>query len=385
MKKLDKKKKIILIVVTTIIVIGIIVGGYFLIGKKKNSIDNLIAASITMDINPSIRLDLNKNMQVIEVVSLNADAKDLVDSNYKGKKLKEVVSGITDKLIDKGYAKEELTILLGVSGNIKSEEVKEIISNRLEEKEITYDIIIPLINENSADIAKEYNITESKAAYLEEVINKYTDLKIEDIKDLSIKDINNKIHELEKANEKQEEEVKPSSEENTNNTSTSGGTGGFNKCDYVTRVLTNEEAGIKAAGFKGATVSTGSYCDILPPESYIMITSDGTCAYKVSFKYRTERCTYYIGIETGNVLDSSCSSELVSEGEAQCIIMNNEGITARENLHIGAPTDNGSEYVYRFEDVYGTPDEDGQRYIYEYRVSKYTGAITKKEKIDILR
>lgn len=65
--------------------------------------------------------------------------------------------------------------------------------------------------------------------------------------------------------------------------------------------------------------------------------------------------------------------------------MNNEGITAREELHISAPTDNGIEYVYRFEDVYGTPDENGQRYIYEYRVSKDTSLITKKEVIDILK
>lgn len=30
-------------------------------------------------------------------------------------------------------------------------------------------------------------------------------------------------------------------------------------------------------------------------------------------------------------------------------------------------------------------DKEGQIYIYEYRVSKYIGAITKREKIDILR
>lgn len=30
-------------------------------------------------------------------------------------------------------------------------------------------------------------------------------------------------------------------------------------------------------------------------------------------------------------------------------------------------------------------DKEGQIYIYKYRVSKYTGAITKREKIDILR
>lgn len=43
------------------------------------------------------------------------------------------------------------------------------------------------------------------------------------------------------------------------------------------------------------------------------------------------------------------------------------------------------KYVYRLEEVYGTPDENGQRYIYEYRVSKDTSLITKKEVIDILK
>ena len=30
-------------------------------------------------------------------------------------------------------------------------------------------------------------------------------------------------------------------------------------------------------------------------------------------------------------------------------------------------------------------DKEGQIYIYEYRISKYTGAITKREKIDIFK
>ena len=132
----------------------------------------------------------------------------------------------------------------------------------------------------------------------------------------------------------------------------------------------------------GATVGTGSYCDKLAPESVVVLAPDGSCAYKVTFKHRTKRCIYYISVETGNVIGSpECSSQLVEEGEAQCIIMEAMGLTKREMFYPSPAIDNGSEYIYKVEDVYGTPDEEGQRYIYEYRVSKYTGQITKKEKI----
>ena len=387
MKNLAKKKKVILSVVLLTLII-ILLGIYLFINKKdnKNVLDNVVVSTITLDINPSIKIELNKNNQVINIISLNDDAKDILITNYKGKEIKEIINNITDKLIDKGYAKEELVILLGVSGSVESEEIKEMLANKLTEKEISYDIIIPEITDSAIKLAKEYNITESKASYIEETINKYSELKIEDIKNMSIKDISDKVKELEssKEEEKKEENTISNNTVAINNNS-GGGSGSLSKCDYITVALTNEEAGKKAAGFKGATVGTDSYCDILPPESVIVLAPDGTCAYKVSFKYRTERCTYYIGVETGNIIGSpSCNPETVSEGEAQCIIMKNEGITARENLHISAPTDNGSEYIYNFEDVYGAPDEEGQRYIYEYRVSKYTGQITKKEKIDIL-
>lgn len=123
----------------------------------------------------------------------------------------------------------------------------------------------------------------------------------------------------------------------------------------------------------GASVGTGKYCDKLAPESVIVLASDGTCAY------RTQSCVYYIGVETGNVLGNpSCTSKLVEEGEAQCIVMESMGITKRENSDIVKNIDGGSEWVYEVEDVYGAPDEEGKRYVYEYHVSKYTGQITSK-------
>ena len=394
-KKIDKKKIIVIVGIITVLIIGFLTGSYFIIknkdkNKNKNNIDNVIASSITLDINPSIKMELNKDKLVINLVALNESAKDIVITNYKGSKVNVVIDSITDKLIDKGYAKEELLILVGTTGELKSEEIKEIISNKLTKENISYDIIIPAITENSSELAQKYNITESKAAYLEEITNKYNDLKIEDIKDKSIKDIETITKEIDtqKEEEAKKEDNKPSTSGTTGgstNSNTGGGYGSLSKCDNVRSALTNEEAGKKVAGFMGATVGTGSYCDKLAPESVVVLAPDGSCAYKVTFKYRTKRCVYYISVETGNVIGSpECSSQLVEEGEAQCIIMEAMGLTKREMFYPSPATDNGSEYIYKVEDVYGTPDEEGQIYIYEYRVSKYTGQITKKEKIDVL-
>ena len=115
------------------------------------------------------------------------------------------------------------------------------------------------------------------------------------------------------------------------------------------------------------------------------LSQDGTCSYKVTISYRTNTCVYYVAIETGEVIGSpSCVHKDVTEGENQCIIMEDMGLTKREMFYYKG-VDNGNEYVSRVEDVYGVPDENGQTYIYEYRVSKATGLITKKEKIDIVR
>ena len=150
-----------------------------------------------------------------------------------------------------------------------------------------------------------------------------------------------------------------------------------------TKALNNGEAGKKAASLQGATVGTGSYCDILPPESVLALSSNGTCAYKVSFEYMTNKCVYYISMENGEVLSSNCTHKNITEGEHQCIIMKDLGVTKREMAYIYDTVDNGNEYTSRVEDVYGTPDAEGKTYVYRYHVSKSTGALTKEKMYEL--
>lgn len=373
------KKKIIILISILIFIVGVVFGTILFIKKKdskNDKLDDVVASIITLDINPSMKLELNKDNIVVNAIALNDDANELIKENYRGMLFKNVIKNITNVIKDKDYAKEELVILLGVYGEIETDNVKEIVGKELKNKEINYNIIVPVITESSSAMAEEYNITESKASYIEEVINKYSDLKPEDIKDLGIKEIINKTKELD--NDKEET--------SSTDTGTGGGSGSLFKCDNVTRVLTNEEAGKKVAGLKGATVFSGGYCDILPPESVSVLTDAGTCAYRVTLEYRTERCVYYIGVETGDIIGSpECTSRQINLGDAQCIIMGNMGLTKREMFYESNVRDTGSEFIMDVEDVYGTPDAEGKRYIYEYHVSKSTGQITEKKQIGVLQ
>ena len=377
---MNKKKKIVILTIVLLAIL-IVIGGVIAIlnTKVRNELYDTVVSVITLDINPSIKLELDKDNKVVNMIALNEDAKDIVLNNYEGNSLENVINEVTDKLIAKGYAQDKLVILVGTSGTITSNEVKDLIDKNLTTNNIDYNVIIPKISDTSSKLAKEYNITESKAAYLEEVIKNNSNLKIEDIKDMSINDIVNKT------NETTENNTNDNTENTSQSTNNGGGYGSGSKCDYVRPALTNEEAGKMIANMMGATVGTGSYCDKLAPESVMVTTSDGNCNYKVTFKHRTKKCVYYINVETGSIVGSpECEATLVEEGEAQCIVMESMGITKHEQSGIKAGSDNGSEYIYEVEDVYGTPDENGQRYVYEYHVSKTTGQITAKNKIRVL-
>ena len=142
-------------------------------------------------------------------------SKKVIINDYKGKVLNEVIKSILEKSFSLEYLKDDTTILVSVDGTYKADDLKTIISEYLESKSIKGEVIIPTITESSKEIASKYNLTESKASYLEEII-KDTSLKIEDVKDMSVQDAKEKVQEEIK---KQEEEKKQQEQnKNKNNT-----------------------------------------------------------------------------------------------------------------------------------------------------------------------
>ena len=187
------KKKVFLISFILVILLSTFICIY-VFTKKDNKIklDTTITSSIVLDINPSLKIELNKENKVINLIGLNEDGKKVIINDYKGKVLNEVIKSILEKSFSLEYLKDDTTILVSVDGTYKADDLKTIISEYLESKSIKGEVIIPTITESSKEIASKYNLTESKASYLEEII-KDTSLKIEDVKDMSVQDAKEKV------------------------------------------------------------------------------------------------------------------------------------------------------------------------------------------------
>lgn len=387
------KKNIIILVSVLIFAMLLSFGIYKKLTLKKDlsSSKDKVISVITLDINPSIKISLNEEEELINFEALNDDAKEIL-VDYQNKKLSTVMEEFVSKLKEKGYTKDKLYIIVGVTGKFDKERATTLISEDLTKNGVNYELIVPKQTKDAKELAEKYNITESKASYISKIITEHPEVKIEDLKDMNVNNIVKKENELsapvttttaspKTTTTKAKTTTTKTTKAPSNNSQSSGSQ---RKCDNVNYALTNEEAAIKAASLKGATVMK-NYCSILMPESFVTLASDGSCAYKVSFKYRTESCVYFISVETGNILSSSCEPATLNAGENQCIIMDNLGLTKREMLYISNERDLGSEFVSDVKDVYGTPNENGENFIYEYHVSKTTGKITEKKIIGIVK
>lgn len=191
-----KKKIIIGVSVLVVIILGIIT--FLLLNKKekvKKSIekfDDVTMYTITLDINPSIKIELNKDKKVINVTALNDDAKEVINEDFKEKTFEEEIELLSVNLNNK-HLLEDATIIVTIE-NVDETEVKDILNKSFETKSVTYDLLIPQITESAKEIANKYNISQGKAAYLENIINENPKLNIEDIASSSVKEIDDKIN-----------------------------------------------------------------------------------------------------------------------------------------------------------------------------------------------
>ncbi len=85
-------------------------------------------ASVVISINPSVRIDIDKNEMVKKVIGTNADGENLVqDYDYKGKKLDTTVDELVDMAIDRGYLYDGGKIKVTLEGENRWVQNNEII------------------------------------------------------------------------------------------------------------------------------------------------------------------------------------------------------------------------------------------------------------------
>lgn len=320
--KYNKKKIIIIsIIVMLIISIGCIgISHYININK--------VVTTITLDINPSIEIELNKKNQVINVKTLTSDIPNIDIKKYKRKPIDDLLYDITTVLIENGFVKEnKMSILLNVEGNNIKDSISNSIKEIFKERKIDYDIIVQESNKELADKAEQYNISNSKASYIEEIIKENPEYKFEDLTDSSINELS-KIG----TDKKVDEEEQSSIEENEDIYNTN------NEQDNINNEVNNNNQNdnvqqygedLKCSNYKiesdeavnTAILDAGLSNEYVPSKNGYLSEYNDICAYEVTFRLNKTEYIYYIDSISGNILyKNSVLNTKVSEGEINYIV-----------------------------------------------------------------
>lgn len=169
------KKKIIIPIVICLFIVICIVG--FIVWNNKT------VSTITLDINPSIEINLNRNEKVNSIVALNEDAKEIVDG-IEGKSLEDAFEIIATNLVEKNYAYSgnNLDVILHVEGKFTSDDISKKIEYEFGKKDIhTEVIIVEEITEEDEELAKKYNVSPAKASYINSIAKENDNISLDDL------------------------------------------------------------------------------------------------------------------------------------------------------------------------------------------------------------
>ena len=154
--------------------------------------DNKIVSTITLDINPSIELNLTNDKVVKSVIALNDDAKEIISGSIEGKSLEDALNIITTNLIEKDYinTNELVDIILYADGSLSSNNVKKSLTNSLNDKNISPNIIvIDSITEEDKELSKKYNVTPAKVSYIKRITNDNKNINIDTLVNKSVNEL----------------------------------------------------------------------------------------------------------------------------------------------------------------------------------------------------
>ncbi len=136
---------------------------------------------IGIDVNPSLRISLNRREKVLKAEALNPDGEIVLDKKLQGESLESALGQVVDSLVEKGYLKEgqkEQAILVSVSGKNKkkAEKVKTEAAANVEDSiaqkqvsAVVYDQTIQVTKELE-ELAQSYQVSVGKACFIEQLV-----------------------------------------------------------------------------------------------------------------------------------------------------------------------------------------------------------------------
>ena len=349
-------------------------GGY----QQYFAVDSIVE----LDVNPSIELEVNRRERVLSAQALNPDAEAILDGmDLKNTDLQVAMNAIIGSMLKNGYINDlSNSVLITVEnddlarGSDLQQRLTEEVSAMLETSSVQGAVLSQTLDQNTgaSELARQYGISEGKAALIQEVISLNPLSTAEELKDLSINELNLL---LSYSNPQDAAQSGGTGESRSSLTST----GAASDKAYIglesARQLAYEDAaayGVQESGILGAEVS--------------MDWEDGRMVYEVEFYAAGMEFDYEIDATTGQILSAereggeyegsgqppaSLSGSAVSAEQALAIAFDHAGVSAGQAQVVKNELDE-DDGVYRYEiEFYAAGAE------YEYEIDAATGAVLK--------
>lgn len=362
MEKRKNKKLARILSIAAVFVL--LIAGVFL---YKNFTGSDAAALVSIDVNPSIELEVDADERIISARALNDDGKKVLSGmKLEGTDLNTGVNAIVGSMLKNGYIDElRNSVLVSVSGD-GSIDTAALEAKLMQEVSSALDGAGAVIAQNLDDIdddtrrlAERYGISVGKAAFIEKIIELNPTLKVEELAPLSI----NELCLL--ANGKE-----------------IGGT--------LYSGSTSDKAYIGAERAKSIALSHASLAETAVFDLDCELDYEyGRMVYEVDFDANGAEYEYEIDAKSGDILlfeierngtkqqGGSMTQEsagYIGAEKAKSIALSNAGLTAASvtGLVSELDSDDGTA-VYEVEFIYGG-------YEYEYKIDAKSGAILKSDK-----
>ena len=330
-----------------------------------------VAAVISLDVNPSIEIKINKKEKVLDVLALNEDAKVIIgDMDFKGSDLDVAVNALIGSLIRNGYLDDLQNSILVSVEDINKAEAKNLedklvneISALLEKGSVLAQQVKN--NDEIKALAERFNITLGKAQLIKELADQTTLYSYEDLAKLSINELNLLSRSITDSNIQRNGD--PSDKAYI----------GIEKAKEIAL----SDLGVSAADvvFKKTELDFENRTMVYEIEfvnnnveyEYVIDALDGEIIY-VDREYERKNSTYNPQPSTN--VDNAGMNNLIGEAKAKQIALANAGVSESQikGLRIVRDYDDG---IVKYEiDFYVDNIE------YEYEINAKTGAIIKVEK-----
>ena len=318
-----------------------------------------MASVVSIDVNPSIELRVNKAEKVISAEALNKDAQIILeDMKLKGVDVDVATNAIIGSMVKNGYLSElSNSILLTVESDDhqKSVEVTDRLTNEINAALDSFGgsvIAQQVVSDNDLqNMAGDYGISEGKAALIRNILNELPMLKAEDLAEMSINDLNL---------------LASSKQIALSNTTT---TGSASESGYIGTARA-EEIALEHAGITSADtdfINTELDCDGGIMEYEVELLAGGV-EYEYSINARTGQVlSYEYELSSGGSV--SAGGNYITAQEARQAALDDAGLTESEVTFIKTKLDqdNGS-MVYDIE-FYTASQE------YDYEIDALTGKV----------